>query len=87
MATLRMLGDSVLSRDKRLVDSKAALSEMPVTVPPGCARYLGHCARENLCGIISWFTFLLQSSEQRRVPRVINVDARARVVAAALPIF
>src|SRR5262245_65161464 len=32
------LSDSVLSRDKRLVDSKAALSEMPVTVPPGCAR-------------------------------------------------
>jgi hypothetical protein len=25
------------------------------------ARYLGHGAHENLCGAISWFTFLLQS--------------------------
>src|SRR6516164_2854661 len=43
--------------------------------------YLGHCAHENLCGAMSWFTFLLQSSEQRRV------YAPARVLAAALPIF
>ena len=43
------------------------LTRIQFAAETNCARYLGHRAHENLCGAISWFTFLLQSSEQRRV--------------------
>jgi hypothetical protein len=35
------------------------LTRIKFAAETNCARYLGHRAHENLCGAISWFTFLL----------------------------
>src|SRR6266849_10396098 len=44
-----------------------AATRSQFAVETNCTRYLGHCAQQNLCGGISWFTFLLRLTELTRV--------------------